>query len=442
MNKDNKNGIKKMLVGLLIIMGSIGLGYCLFFVTSPFINRKKNTQTVTNEQNVKKQTNQDLDRDGESNKQVINNSNKLTIGDLLENQIKKDAREKMQQEEEQVEPPKVRVPTKVKGIYVSGPKAGSGNSMDELIDMVDTTELNTMVIDIKNDSGEITYNTNLPIVKEIGANKNYIKDMKKLIQTLKEKDIYIIGRVVAFKDPLLAERKPELSIKNSNGSIFRDKSGLAWVNPYKKEVWDYLMEVCKDAVELGIDEIQFDYIRFSTDKRMKYVNFGAEAKNKTKLKVITEFTKHAKETLNSLGVFVSADVYGAIIDSETDAKIVGQNYVEMSKHLDYISPMVYPSHYADGSYGIPHPDLEPYKLILKSMEASKTALSTIPDGENKAIVRPWLQDFTASWLKHHKSYNGQEIRDQIKAVYDAGYDEWILWNGNNNYTKNGLELAK
>ena len=175
---------------------------------------------------------------------------------------------------------------------------------------------------------------------------------------------------------------------------------------------------------------------------MKTVNFGKEARNKSKLEVITEFTKYAKETLSPLGIYVSADVYGAIIDSEVDADIVGQSYVEMSKYLDYISPMVYPSHYADGSYGIPHPDLEPYKLILKSMEASKAALDAIPEDEDKAIVRPWLQDFTASWLKNHKSYNGKEIKDQIKAVYDAGYDEWILWNGRNKYTKSGLELAK
>lgn len=445
MNKDSKNRIRKVLAGLLIIGVSIGLGYCLFLATRPLIHGKEQVKMTMNEKNEKNPKNQEsVTGNNKEEKQVLNNSNKLTIGELLAKQIGEEQREKAQREErlkETSQEPK-RERTKVKGIYVSGPRAGSGKYMDDLIDIVDNTELNTMVIDIKNDSGEITYDMNLPVVKEIKANKNYIRNIKELVRTLKEKNIYVIGRVVAFKDPVLAEKKPKLSIKNSNGTIFRDRSGLAWVNPYKKEVWDYLMDICKEAAQIGIDEIQFDYIRFSTDKGMKTVNFGKEARNKSKLEVITEFTKYAKETLSPLGIYVSADVYGAIIDSEVDADIVGQSYVEMSKYLDYISPMVYPSHYADGSYGIPHPDLEPYKLILKSMEASKAALDAIPEDEDKAIVRPWLQDFTASWLKNHKSYNGKEIKDQIKAVYDAGYDEWILWNGSNKYTKSGLELAK
>lgn len=475
MKNDNKNRFKpgKFLIGLLIIAVSIGAGYGLFLITKPFIEGKEKTKITMSEQKDNTETNQDLstgNNNDKGNQDLIDsgefsnediglevnddksysgndsmnaetdtNQVRLTVGELIANEIKKEHRE--DPVNESVEET-TRIPTKVKGIYVTGPKAGSSKYLDELVNLVDTTELNTMVIDIKNDSGEITYNMELPMVQEIGANRNYISDMKKLVQILKEKDIYLIGRVVAFKDPILAEKRPDLSIRNANGSIFRDKSGLAWVNPYKKDVWDYLMGVSKEAVNLGFDEIQFDYIRFSTDKGMKTVNFGKEAKNKSKLEIIAEFTKYASETLRPLGAYISADVYGAIIDSEIDAKIVGQNYVEMSKHLDYISPMVYPSHYADGSYGIPYPDLEPYKLILKSMEASKSALSNIPQEEDRAIVRPWLQDFTASWLKNHKSYNGKEIKEQIKAVYDAGYEEWILWNGSNNYTKSGLELVK
>lgn len=331
-----------------------------------------------------------------------------------------------------------RPPVKVKGIYVTGPKAGSDSSMEDLIELVDTTELNAMVIDIKNDNGEITYNMDLPMVKEIGANVNYISDIQKLIDKLKAKDIYLIARIVAFKDPILAEKKPELSIKKADGTIFRDKSGLSWVNPYKKEVWDYLIDVSKETAKLGFDEIQFDYIRFSTDSGMKNVNFGKAAKDKTKIEAITEFTKYAAEQLKPLGVYVSADVYGTIIDSQIDAKIVGQSYVQMSKYLDYISPMIYPSHYADGTYGIKHPDMEPYNLILKSLNKSVSALKKIEDTKSKADVRPWLQDFTAVWLDNHKSYGEKEIRAQIDAVYDAGYEQWILWNGSNKYTEDGL----
>ncbi len=332
-----------------------------------------------------------------------------------------------------------RMPIKVKGIYVTGPRAGRESYMKELIELVDSTELNAMVIDIKNDSGEITYKMDLPEVKEIHADVNYISDIKQLIKELKQKDIYLIARIVAFKDPILAKGRPDLCIKKKDGDIFYDKDGLSWVNPYKKEVWEYLISVAREAAYLGFDEIQFDYIRFSTDSGMKNVDFGKEAKGTSKMDVITEFTKYACENLKPLGVFVSADVYGTIIDSKIDAEIVGQNYKEMAKYLDYICPMIYPSHYQDGAYGIKHPDLKPYNLILSALNKSRTALEEEDIDEKKpAVVRSWLQDFTATWLKNHKTYGPEEIRDQIQAVYDAGYEEWILWNGNNNYTKDGL----
>jgi hypothetical protein len=331
-----------------------------------------------------------------------------------------------------------RTPVKVKGIYVTGPRAGSDIYMKELIQLVETTELNAMVIDIKNDSGEITYKMDQPLVQEIKAGINYIPNIKELITELKEKNIYLIARVVAFKDPILADNKPEYSLKKKDGTIFKDKDGHSWVNPYKKEVWDYLISVSKEAVELGFDEIQFDYIRFSTDSGMKEIDFGHDAKNISKMDIIAEFTKYASEQLKPLGVFVSADVYGTIIDSKVDAEIVGQSYVEMSKYLDYICPMIYPSHYVDGAYGIEHPDLEPYELILSALNKSNTVLKEIDDNKNKAKVRGWLQDFTAKWIRNYQSYGPEEIRAQIQAVYDAGYEEWILWNGNTNYTKEGL----
>lgn len=342
-----------------------------------------------------------------------------------------------------------RIPVKVRGIYVTGPMAGTKDSMQELIDMVESTELNAMVIDIKNDSGEITYKMDLPLVQEVGAGVNYIRDIDELISNLKSKNIYLIARIVAFKDPILAEGRPELAVRKADGSVFRDADGLSWVNPYKKEVWDYLISVAGEAAELGFDEIQFDYIRFSTDSKMKNADLGKEAKKKSKTDVITEFTKYACEKLKPLGVFVSADVYGTIIDNEVDSAIVGQSYTEMSKYLDYICPMIYPSHYRNGVYGIEYPDLEPYNVVNRVLNKSKEVLKEAGEGDkteednqtaegDKAVVRPWLQDFTASWLPKHKSYGKKEIQEQIKGVYDSGYEEWILWNGRNNYTEEGL----
>lgn len=410
---------------------------------------------------------------------------------------------------------------KVKGIYVSGPMAGTAG-MDNLIALVDRTELNALVIDVKNDDGYLTCELDVPLAEQIGSEKHYIKDLPTLVQTCKEKNIYLIARVVAFKDPILAEKMPEWSLHNSDGSIFRDKSGLAWVNPYRKEVWEYLASVGEAAIKAGFDEVQYDYVRFSTDSRMKQVDFGDSTKGRTKTEAISGFTLYASERIHAAGGRISADVYGVVIDSEEDQQIVGQNYVEMSRSLDAISPMIYPSHYGPYNYQIPVPDAQPYDTVLAAMQASKMVLAGLDpktgkkpvsadvsgndavdaaiaggeavsgnnaadaaadskstsgttavsgndaaqDAEDaqaaedaaaktfalskeeiaqldpttgvQATVRPWLQDFTATWVKGHISYGPEEIRAQIQAVYDAGYEEWILWNAANRYTEGGL----
>lgn len=351
---------------------------------------------------------------------------------------------------------------KVKGIFVTGPMAGTDN-MKELIDLVDRTELNTIVMDIKNDEGRVVYKMQIPEVEEIGAGIRYVADMESLIAECKEKDIYLIARIVAFKDPFLAEEKPEWCIHNIDGTIFKDKDGLAWLNPYNHQVWEYLLAIAQEALRIGFDEIQFDYTRFSTDSGMDYVEFGQEAESKDRQQIIGEFVQYASEKIHEAGGAVSVDVYGMVIDSVVDQQIVGQNYVELSQYLDYISPMVYPSHYGPYNYNIPVPDAEPYRLVLTALQSSKKVLAGIPitsvsgneageytmeeiaalspmEGVN-AQVRPWLQDFTATWVQGHISYEAEEIRAQIQAVYDAGYEEWILWNASNRYTEDGLLSA-
>lgn len=326
---------------------------------------------------------------------------------------------------------------KVKGIYVSGPVAGISR-MDDLIAMVEETELNAIVIDIKNDEGKVTYKMDSPLVNEVGSSIRYIKDIDALVQKCKEKNIYLIARIVAFKDPVLAETKKELAIHLKDGAIYRDNAGLAWVNPYEKEVWEYLREIGIEAAKVGFDEIQYDYIRFSTDISANKVDFGENAIDKSKTEIITEFTKYITEELKPYGVFVAADVYGTIIDSEVDQKIVGQDYISMSKYLDYICPMVYPSHYANGVYGLSVPDAKPYETVKYAMQAATEQLNNIPENENKAINRVWIQSFTAKWVNGHISYGPAEIRAQIKGAYDAGYEEWILWNAAMKYQRDSL----
>lgn len=333
-----------------------------------------------------------------------------------------------------------REAVKVRGIYISGPMAGSTELFQNILDSAAGTEINTVVIDFKDDQGRITCPVDSPVASEIGACRPYVQDMKGLVASLKERGLYVIARVVAFRDPWLAEKKPEWSLHLADGSLYRDRQGMAWVDPYRKEVWDYLVEVETEAKEAGFDEVQFDYIRFSTEGTMRDVVFDeAVTGGRSKTDVITEFVKYAYENLASQGLFVSADVFGTIIGSDIDAQAVGQVYTEMAKHLDYICPMIYPSHYGPGNFGLEHPDTMPYETVLEALKKSQMVMDQAAEADghvsSQAIVRPWLQDFTASYLGegNYIPYGYNEVQRQIQAVKDAGYDEWMLWSAANRY---------
>lgn len=333
-------------------------------------------------------------------------------------------------------------PIKVKGIYVSGNRAGS-DQLDELIELCKRTEINAMVIDVKSDHGHLTFAVDNNIIKQAGAIPNSvpIRDISALMTKLQENNIYPIGRIVTFKDNIASEVHPEYMVTKKNGKYYQSNEPgnqkATWLNPYNKDVWEYILTIAKEAVAVGFKEIQFDYIRFH-EGMGEAIDFGEAAVGKSKTQIISEFTQYMVEELHKEGAVVSADVFGAIITSEIDAQIVGQDYLEMAKYLDVICPMVYPSHYADGSFGVESPDLDPYQVLLGSMLASNQQLSGISEGEHKAIVRPWLQDFTAAWMRNHQVYGPDQVREQIEGVYDAGLEEWILWNASNVYTEGGL----
>jgi len=328
-------------------------------------------------------------------------------------------------------------PAVVRGIYVTANRAGLPEYFEPLLEICAETEVNAMVIDVKNDLGEITFGNVFPEYDELGITKRYIPDIHSLIEALNERDIYPIARIVAFKDDSLTEARPDLYIKDADGEIWRDSSRAesAWLNPYNTDTWDYLLEIAKGAIDIGFREIQFDYIRFDTSGRLADADFG-DTEGKSRIEIITEFTAYASEKIKGWGAFVSADVYGTIISIQTDAEIVGQDYKAMAAHLDYICPMIYPSHYADFSFGIEHPDTMPYEMISEALALSNKALS---DVEDAAVVRPWLQGFTASYLANYIDYTPEEIKAQIKAVYDAGLTEWIIWNSSSNYIQDSFE---
>ena len=340
--------------------------------------------------------------------------------------------EEPEEEEDKVQKERV----KVKGIYVTGLMAGSGN-FQNLLALVDETELNTMVIDVKDEAGRITYEMDTESVRQMGAETRYIRDMEGLMMQLKEHQVYTIARIVCFKDPYLAQNQPELALKKPDGTPVTDANGLAWVNPYREEVWEYLTEVAKAAAEMGFDEIQFDYVRFPIVDDADAADYGVDMQTYTRQQAITDFLTYATDELSQVGVPVTADVFGTIIGSDTDKERTGQDYPSLGSTIDVLCPMVYPSHYGNNVYGLEVPDAHPYETVYAALTASQEELSAVPE-QDRAIVRPWLQAFTATWVKGHISYGGDQIRQQIQAVYDAGYEEWILWNASNRYSAEGL----
>lgn len=329
-------------------------------------------------------------------------------------------------------------PDAVRGIYISGPMAGSAY-MDELVTLVDETELNAVVIDIKDDEGRLTYQAGAGTAAELGACIPYIQNVPGLVADLNAHGIYTIARIVAFKDPFLAKAKPELALRDQGGVVITESGAASWVNPFEKQIWTYLEEIALNAAEAGFNEVQFDYVRFPTDGSAQ-IDYGPAGEGKEKKDAIAGFLTEVTSQLHDKGVRCSADVFGTIITNPADAEYVGQDFVQLAQIVDKICPMVYPSHYAANSFGLSVPDSQPYETIHASLQYAASSLFGF-EAERANCVRPWLQDFTASWVKGHISYGPEELRAQIKAVYDVGYTDWLLWNAGNKYTAEGLEPA-
>lgn len=334
-----------------------------------------------------------------------------------------------------------------KGIYITANTAGISERFETRLELCRTTELNTIVIDVKNDDGNITFKNKVALADDLGIAIRYISDIDALLAQLKENDVYTIARVVVFKDDIIWKTYPDYAIKvtdGSNGGIYRQKEkngyGTVWLNPYNRDVWEYIAELSKQIAELGFDEIQYDYVRFPTDANIKNADFG-ETGGKSRIEAITEFSQYVCDALKPYNVRLSADIFGTIITSKLDAELIGQDVVELSKIYDIVCPMVYPTHFAMGSFGIQYPDLQPYDTIYGSMTAINERLAEIPQGQHVAIVRPWLQSFSYSGTGH-QPYGEKQIREQIQAVYDAGHSEWLLWNAANNYSSDGLLPAE
>ncbi|MFL2097664.1 putative glycoside hydrolase [Marinilactibacillus psychrotolerans] len=328
----------------------------------------------------------------------------------------------------------------VKGIFVTGYSAG-GSKLDSLVKMVNETELNSMVVDVKDDHG----NMMMPLGSDnelINSSTQDVVDPEKFMNTMQENDIYPIARIVVFKDTKLATDRPDLSF-TKDGEVWKNGRKESFVNPYEKEVWDYNVEVARQAAKLGFKDIQFDYVRFpegfeNRDEELNYSRgeYADSDLNNTKQRVeaVTDFVAYAKQKLQAYDVDVSVDIFGYAATLE-ETPGIGQNFSRISENVDVISSMIYPSHWGVGSLGIDRPDLEPYSVVDKYMEHENTIFEQL--GEKAPVSRPWLQDFTASYLGsgYYKQYGAEEVQEQIRALNEHGVNEFLLWNAGNVYSE-------
>lgn len=326
----------------------------------------------------------------------------------------------------------VETPDKVRAVYMSAWVAGGTKFRDPIIKLIDDTELNAVVIDIKDSTGIISFHLPNPELKKYGAMENRISNIRALTNILHQKNIYVIGRISVFQDPYMTKHKPEWAItKLSDGTVWKDRKGLSFLNPTSKEVHDYIVALSKDSYAEGFDEINYDYIRYPTDGNMKDINYNLKT-GQTRSDNIENFFKYlSTEMKKDTNIPISADLFGLTTEVKDDMGI-GQVWEKALPYFDYLAPMVYPSHYPSGTGGFAKPAEHPYEIIDRALESA--VARTKAAGYDIKKVRPWLQDFNLG-----ATYTKERIRAQMKATYDNGLDSWMLWDPANTYTASALE---
>jgi hypothetical protein len=325
----------------------------------------------------------------------------------------------------------------IRGLYLNRFAAQSPKKMRHMFAIADSTEINAFVIDMKDEFGLNYRSSNPQIAKNSGRDKGHVADVKALVDSVKAHGLLPIARIVAFKDPVAADANPEWTIRREDGSIWQDKEGLAWVNAHNHAVWEYNLGVAEELVRLGFGEIQWDYIRFPEPYKSLPTQVFPGA-TLSKPEALAEFLKLARERLNKIGVRSTADIFGLVTTVRGPLE-VGQYWEKLSPFADVLLPMVYPSHYPHGSFGIQSPNAEPYKVIKTALDTARVRDEKL--GITKAEhVRPWIQAFSLGPLK----YGPEQIKAQKQAAYDAGYHGWVLWSPGSFYDTfvPGLEKKK
>lgn len=314
----------------------------------------------------------------------------------------------------------------VRAVYVNRFAAQSARKMKKLVALADSTEINALVIDMKDEFG-LNFTTTNPAFAKNAGTAGVVKNLPALLDTLRAHKILAIARLVVFKDSVAAHVHPEWTIRRKDSTIWRDKKGIAWVNPYQHELWDYNIGVAEELAKMGFGEIQFDYIRFPEPYPSLPRQVFPSSGNTSKPDLLAAFLKEATTRLDKLGVRTTADIFG-LVTTVNGPLEVGQYWEKISPNVDVVLPMVYPSHYPHGDFGIPVPNAEPYKVVSIAVGRAKQRDQKLGI-KTPEHIRPWLQAFTLG----KPPYGPEQIEAQKKAVYDSGYDGWVLWNPGSRY---------
>lgn len=327
-------------------------------------------------------------------------------------------------------------PEPVKALYMTACVASGKTWRTSLKQLIEETELNSVVIDIKDYTGRVSFPNNFP--KTASTRGCVVSDIKDFIAELHASGIYVIGRISVFQDPSYTELYPELAVKSkATGGTWRDHKGLSFVDVGAEPYWDYIIQISREAYELGFDELNYDYIRYPSDGNMSDTHFSWMSASSTKAETLEKFFKFLDQQTQDIGVVTSADLFGMTTTITNDMGI-GQVLERALPYFDYIAPMVYPSHYPNGWHGFANPAEYPYEVIKIAMSAGRerelalNALAGIATS-TPTKLRPWLQDFNLG-----ATYGPDKIRAQIQATYDSGLDSWMLWSAANKYTREGL----
>lgn len=318
----------------------------------------------------------------------------------------------------------------IKAVYANVSLLTTEGGLDSLIEIANTTEINAIVIDVK--EGSIFYDSEVEFFAEAGTIRPFY-DLDAILARLEENDIYAIARMVVFQDPLVAEARSDLAVQDVNGGLWVNEQGVAWVSAFNDELWDANIALAVELIERGFDEVQYDYVRFPSDGDLSTADFGPEYTAENREAAITEFMKRSHEAINAAGGLLGADLFGFVTIMD-DEQYIGQRFSALEPHLDFVCMMIYPSHFETGNIASApgHPNDYPYETIYESLERAEA----IAPG-SVAKFRPWLQDFSYGF-NGLRDYTAEDVRAQIDAAEDFGASGWMLWGDPFNVTVDAL----